>query len=209
MIGIRDKAKVLDELGDKVLEALAASVTGARRDFLRYQATLPEFAAQASSRGSANWIHDRLWHHVRALLDDIDDVLLIDLGVTREVVLGGRYRIRMKRHHPPAQVATYPTQTAMHFMSQAQEQLVLEGLEQVSLIAGYVWFGDSAEIGPAVLSMRDGQDNVLWVHELPEADTAGAQPTVTTLPPLEEPEEAAIRARLTRLDDEALHLRQQ
>ncbi len=69
MIGIRDKATVLDELGDKVLEALAASVTGARRDFLRYQGTLPEFAAQASSRGSANWIHDRLWHHVRALLD--------------------------------------------------------------------------------------------------------------------------------------------
>lgn len=199
MIDIRDKARVLDELGDKVLEALAASVTGARRDFLRYQTTLPDFAAQASSRGSANWIHDRLWHHVRALLDDVDDVLLIDLGVTREVVLGGRYRIRMKRHHPPAQVATYPTQTAMHFMSQAPEQLVLEGLEQVNLIAGYVWFGDSAEIGTAVLSLRDGQDNVLWVHELPETDLDRSANVATPLPPRDEHENTQVRLRLERL----------
>lgn len=199
MIGIRDKARVLDELGDKVLEALAASVTGARKDFLRYQATLPDFAAQASSRGSANWIHDRLWHHVRALLDDVDEVFLIDLGVTREVVLGGRYRIRMKRHHPPAQVATYPTQTAMDFMSQAPEQLVLEGLEQVNLIAGYVWFGDSAEIGPAVLSMRDGQDNVLWIHVLPETGIDRSANVATPLPPRHEHENTQVRLRLERL----------
>lgn len=199
MIGIRGKARVLDELGDKVLEALAASVTGARRDFLRYQAALPDFAAQASSRGSANWIHDRLWHHVRALLDDVDDVLLIDLGVTREIVLGGRYRIRMKRHRPPAQVATYPTQTAMDFMSQAPQQLVLDGLEQVNLIAGYVWFGDSSEIGPAVLSMRDGQDNVLWVHELPETDLGRSSNVATPLPPRDEHANTQVRLRLERL----------
>lgn len=202
MIGIRDKARVLDELGDKVLEALAASVTGARRDLLRYQATLPDFAAQASSRGSANWIHDRLWHHVRALLDDVDDVLLIDLGVTREVVLGGRYRIRMKRHHPPAQVATYPTPTAMDFMSQTPEQLVLEGLELVNLIAGYVWFGDSSEIGPAVLSMRDGQDNVLWVHVLPETGIDRSANVTTPLPPRDEHENTQVRLRLERLRDD-------
>ena len=199
MNGLRDKARVLDELGDKMLEALAASVAGARTDYLRYQVTLPDFAAQASSRGSANWIHDRLWHHVRALLADVDDVLLIDLGVTREIVLAGRYRIRMKRHRPPAQVATYPTQTAMDFMSQAPEQLVLEGLDQVNLIAGYVWLGDSSEIGPAVLSMRDGQDNVLWVHELPEASTGRSASVVTPLPPRDEHERTQVHLRLERL----------
>jgi hypothetical protein len=199
MISVRDMTKVLDELGDKVLGALASSVADTRADFLRYQTTFPDFAAQASSRGSANWIHDRLWHHVRTLLDEVDDVLLIDLGATREIVLGGRYRIRMKRHHPPAQVATYPTQTAMDFMSQVPEQLVLEGLEQVNLIAGYVWFSDSSEIGPAVLSMRDGQDNVLWVHELPETGIDRPANVATPLPPRDEHEATQVRLRLERL----------
>ncbi len=196
MTGIRDKARVLDELGDKLLEALASSVANARADFQRYQSALPEFVAQASGRGLANWIHDRLWYHVCALLDDADSIFLIEHGTTREIVCGDRYRIRMKRHKPPAQIATYPTQAALNFMRQAPEQLVLDGFEQINLISGYVWMDESAEIGPAVVSMRDGQDNVLWVHELPEAGDAAA---VTPMPPRDDHEYTQVRARLERL----------
>ena len=196
MIGIRDKARILDELGDKLLGALASSVTEARADFLRYQSTLPEFAAQASQRGLANWIHDRLWYHISALLDDADGVFLIEHGATREIVLGDRYRIRMKRHKPPAQVAFYPSQAALGFMRQAPEQLVLDGIEQINLISGYVWIDDSSEIGPAVVSMRDGKDNVLWIWELPET---GATTSVTSLPPRDDPVETEVRARIKRL----------
>lgn len=193
---VRDKARILDDLGDKMLDALALSVTRARADFQQYQATLPEFVIQASARGRANWIHDRLWHHISTLLDDTDDVFLIDLGATREIVLGDRYRIRMKSHKPPSRVASYPTQAALAFMQQAPEQLVLDGLEQIRLIGGYEWMDETSVIGPAVLSMRDGQDNVLWVHELSEPGTTTA---VTPLPPRDDPEATKVRARIRRL----------
>ncbi|WP_428121706.1 hypothetical protein [Candidatus Poriferisodalis sp.] len=206
MTGIRDKARVLDELGDKLLEALASSVANTRADFQRYLSALPEFVAQASARGLANWIHDRLWYQVCALLGDADSVFLVEHGTTREIVSGDRYRIRVKRHHPPAQVASYPTQTAMDFMSQAPEQLVLEGLEQINLISGYVWIGESSEIGPAVVSMRDGRDDVLWVHELPET---GAGTSVTPLPPRDDLEDTQVRARLERLRREDPRSREQ
>lgn len=209
VIDIRDKARILDELGDKVLEAIAASVANARADYRHYQTSHPDFVAQASSRGLANWIHDRLWHHLSAFLSETDGVFLIERGATKEIVVGHRYRIRAKRHAPPAQVATYPTQTALAFLQQPPDDLVLAGLEEVHLIAGYVWLSERAEIGPPVLSLRDGQDNVQWIHEIPESGAAGAPASVTTLPPLDEPEESAVRSRLARLDRDTTHHQQQ
>lgn len=209
VIDIRDKARILDELGDKVLEAIAASVASARADYRQYQTSHPDFVAQASSRGLANWIHDRLWHHLSAFLSETDGVFLIERGATKEIVVGHRYRIRAKRHAPPAQVATYPTQTALAFLAQPPDDLVLAGLEEIHLIAGYVWLSESAEIGPPVLSLRDGQDNVQWVHEIPESGAAGAPASVTTLPPLDEPAESAVRSRLVRLNRDTTHQQQQ
>lgn len=209
VIDLRNKVRILDELGDKVLEAIAASVAKTRADYRLYQASHPDFVAQASSRGLANWIHDRLWHHLSAFLNEADGIFLVESGATREIVVGHRYRIRAKRHAPPAQTSTYPTQAALAFMHQPPDVLVLEGLAEIHLIAGYVWLSDSAEIGPPVLSLRDGQDNVLWVHELPESGTASAPASVTTLPPLDEPEESAVRSRLERLGGETLHHREQ
>lgn len=209
VIGIRDKARTLDDLGDKVLEAIAASVVNARADYRLYQTSHPDFVAQASSRGLANWIHDRLWHHLSALLSETDGIFLIERGATKEIVVGLRYRIRAKRHAPPAQVATYPTLSALAFLQQPPDDLVLAGLEEIHLIAGYVWLSERAEIGPPVLSLRDGQDNVQWIHEIPESGAAGAPASVTTLPPLDEPEESAVRSRLVRLDSDTAHHQQQ
>ncbi len=203
MNGTFDKELILDDLGDKVLEAIALSVARTREDFRRYQTMFPEFVAQASQRGLSNWIHDRLWRHLSELLADVDGVLLVESGATREIVYRDRYRIRMKRHKPPAQVATYPTQTALEFMNQAPEQLVLEGLEQINLIAGYEWIDDRAQIGHAVLSLRGGKDNVLWLYQLPEADAAGVTPSVTTLPPRSEPDDTQVRTEYVRRSNEA------
>ena len=129
-------------------------------------------------------------------MDDTDVVCLIDLGATREIVLGDRYRIRMKSHKPASRVASYPSHAALAFMQQAPEQLVLDGLEQIRLIGGYEWIDETSVIGPSVLSMRDGQDNVLWVHELPEPGTTTA---ATPLPPRDDPEATEVRARIRRL----------
>ena len=143
-------------------------------------------------------IHDWVWHHARRLLDSIDDVVCYEKGPFREVIVKDRYRMRVKRHRPPASVSTYLTQGAIDFMEQPDGQRVLEGMEQLRLISGYVWDEDADEIGPAVLSMRHGIKNVLWVHELPSAGAAAAR-----LPNRVGPAPSVVRSRLDDLVEEA------
>ena len=88
----------------------------------------------------------------------------------------------------------------MDFMGQPDGQRVLDGLEQLRLIAGYQWDADSDEMGPAVLSMRHGVKNVLWVHELPGAEMSAPQ-----FPRRVRPDAAVVRSRLAGMDDEAPH----
>ena len=199
---LRHKARVLEELGEKVLDAFAGAVDAARDDLREYRTTLPDIAAQSSPRGMANWIHDRIWSHACRLLDSVDDAVCYEKGPFREVIVQDRYRIRLKRHRPPAAVATYPTQGAMDFMEQPDGQRVLEGMEQLRLILGYVWDEDSGEMGPAVLSMRHGLKNVLWVHEL-----SSTERSATRLPGRERPTPSAVRSRLDDMVEEAQRIR--
>ena len=195
---LRHKARVLDELSEKVLDALVGAVDAARDDLHEYRTALPKIVAQASPRGMANWIHDRVWSHACRLLDPIEDAVCHEKGSSREIVVRGRYRLRLKRHRPPAMVATFPTQGAIDFMEQPDGQRVLEGMEQLRLIFGYVWDQDSDSMGPAVLSMRHGIKNVLWIHELPSL-RAEASP----LPSREGPAPSVVRARLDDMLEEA------
>ena len=199
---LRHKARVLEELGEKVLDAFAAAVDAARDDLREYRTIMPDIATQSSPRGMANWIHDRIWSHACRLLDSVDDAVCYEKGPFREVIVQGRYRIRLKRHRSPAAVATYPTQGAMDFMEQPDGQRVLEGMEQLRLILGYVWDEDSGEMGPAVLSMRHGIKNVLWVHEL--SSTEGS---ATPLPDRDGPTPFVVRSRLNDMVDEAHRIR--
>ena len=200
---LRHKARVFEELGEKVVEGLIGAIDAARDDLHRYREILPDVALQSSARGMANWIHDRVWHHACRLLDSIDDVVCYEKGPFREIIVKDRYRIRLKRHRPPAMVATYPTQGAIDFMEQPDGQRVLEGMEQLRLIFGYVWDQDSGAMGPAVLSMRHGVKNVLWVHELPSS-RAGAAP----LPNREGPAPSVVRSRLGDMVEAAQRFRQ-
>lgn len=111
--------------------------------------------------------------------------------------------MRLKRHRPPAAVATYPTQGALGFMEQPDGQLVLAGMEQLRLICGYVWDEDSGEMGPAVLSMRHGIENVLWVHEMSSTEGSAAP-----LRGREGPTPAVVRSRLDGMVAEARRRRQ-
>ncbi len=197
MRSLRQKARVLDELGEKVLDGFAAAVEEARRDLATYRESLPEVAAQSSARGLANWIHDRVWHHTCQLLDSVDGVVLYEKGVVREIIVNDRYRLRVKRHRAPAAVSTYPTQGAMDFMEQPDGQFVLAGMEQLRLIVGYEWDADRGEMGPAVLSMRHGIENVLWVHELTSAHLSAPQ-----LPRRVAPAAAVVRSRLAGMGDD-------
>lgn len=192
----QDSDAVLDGLGDKFLTALREAVSATRRDLHEYRSAFPAFVAESSSRGLANWIHDRLWNHLVVLLDDVHGVFFVEKGVTREINVGVNYRIRIKRHRGEAEVSTYPTQAALEFLDQPPAAPTLPGLADVHLIGGYQWIADSNEIGPAILSCRDGKDNVLWTREFGDPEAAGSATALAdrTLPP-----GATIRDR--RVDD--------
>jgi len=163
---LRQKAWVINELGDKVLDALSQAVDATREDFRQYESQHPDWVAQSSPSGLANWIHDRMFHNARHLLQEVDDVVFHTKGSIREIIINDRFRLRLKRHRKPASVATYPTQGALDFMNQPLVDEILADMEQVHLIAGYIWDDDARVIGFPILSMRDGLENVLWVHEL-------------------------------------------
>ena len=56
---------------------------------------------------------------------------------------------------------------------------------------------DRAEVGPAVLSMRHGIRNVLWVHEL-----AGAETRASQMPRRIAPDAAVVRSRVEVMGDD-------
>jgi hypothetical protein len=181
--------EALDQLGDKAVEVLSTSVAASREDLTEYREFRPIWVQQHSPRGLANWISDRLWAHVCTGLDDVDEVEAVEKGVIRELVLGSKLRLRIKRHHVDGAVSTYPTPMALEFMDQPTGQL--PGMETTHLIFGYEWDRDLAEIGPALLSLRDGQDNVSWKIELPGNDNAIA--LAPTTPDTEMPSAPTIR----------------
>lgn len=166
-----DVEEVLEDLGEKVKAACLSAVAKARTDLADYRSIRPEYLADASARGLANWIHDRIWAHLDGALEDVGEARVFEQGATREVIVDGvarTYRIRAKRHDVAGRVSTYPTQGALEFLDQPPAQLTFEGLEQAHLIVGYQWEADAHEIGPAVLSLRDGMDTVIWLTELEE-----------------------------------------
>lgn len=92
----------------------------------------------------------------------------VDSGPTREILVDDTYRLRIKRHDAHGRVTSYPTATANAFFEQLSLELQLDGGSEVRLVAGYRWMPEAREIGAAVLSYRDGVENLVWMVELPE-----------------------------------------
>lgn len=178
---------VLADLGDKVVEGIAAAVRDTRNDLTEYRRWRPSWVAQSSERGLANWIHDRMWVHLREHLEHLDECVFDDCEPERRFRVANRYHFRAKRHDVDGAVATYPTQGALEFMEQ---ELTLDGMEEVRLIGGYTWDREERKILQPVISLRDSLDNVIWVEPLPEPAGGAAAtplaPTDPTAPPLPE-----------------------
>ena len=199
---------VLDALGDKVIDSFAMAVDRAREDLASYRAMRPLWVAESSERGLAAWIHDRLWAHLEALLHNLPDVFMHSSEPTREVVVSERFRVRVKRHDILGSVSSYPTQGALEFFAQPTVA-AFDGMEQVHLIAGYCWTRDMRDIGEAVLSLRDGRDNIVWLIELNSRAAAAsmvARPAVTPtpiIPTVEIPRAPMIEIVQPRSDNES------
>jgi hypothetical protein len=184
MVTYPDSDLVLASLGDKVVDAFTNAVALAREDLSTYRLSNPLWVAEHSERGLAGWIHDRLWARLVELLSDNPDVFLHESGPTRDVIVSDHFRIRVKRHDSEGNVASYPTQGAIQFFAQP-DMPAFEGLDQVHLIVGYCWTSDLRDMGAAVLSLRDGKDNVIWLTDL-DARATGLSIT-TVQPPVNPP----------------------
>ncbi|MGY3515095.1 hypothetical protein ACVMYR_02130 [Micromonospora sp. PTRAS2] len=166
--------QVLEDLGDKVITGMGRAAQAARGDLLKYRRENPLWVADSTERGLANWIHDRLWTHLVGELDHLSEVYVHDKEPSRELWVGVRYRLRIKRHGQSGEISTYPTLAAMSFFTQGQE--AFEGLEVIRLCAGYIWEKEERDMGEAVLSLRASRDKVIWCRPLPfagEARTGG------------------------------------
>ncbi len=174
--------EVLHDLGDKVVGALVDATRPARADLAEYRDAFPSWVADSSDRGLSNWIHDRLWAHLRRGLTDIDSVELVDQGVIREVAVGLRYRARVKRHTGRDRIRSYPTKSAVAFWAQSDS---LEGLEEVRLGFGYRWDPEERVIGSTIVSLRDGLDkDAVWAVEV-DAESSGVAGTEITWTPVD------------------------
>ncbi len=171
---------VIDDLGDKVAQGLALMVARTRADLTLYRQTFPGWVANSTDRGLLNWCHDQAWAHAVVIFDGVREVSFVDRPPTRELFVGTRYRLRVKKHDIDGAIATYLTQGALDFLE--QEPATLDGLEEIRLIAGYGWDPELREIGAAVISLRDGHDKVIWKHELDEP-TGGVTTTTTPIWP--------------------------
>ena len=180
--------EVIDDLGDKVVGAITDANQAARADLAEYRGVFPQWVADHTDRGLSNWIHDRLWVHLRRGLTDVDSIELADDGIKREVFVGSRYRARVKRHSNGSRIRSYPTRAAAAFWTQTD---TLEGMEEVRLGFGYRWDPEERAIGNAIVSLRDGLDkDAIWVVEFdPGAGEAGVPigwtPIEPTLPQID------------------------
>ena len=163
-------------IGDKIIDAITSAVALSKADLATYRSLHSAWVAQHSVRGLAAWIHDRVWYHLTVVLADLPDVVITDNGVLREFAVGPPteiIRFRVKRHDMDGDVSTYPTQLALDFLAQV-EGVLLPGFSELHLIAGYRWDRDERSMGAAVISLRDGLDDIKWEVDLAPAAPAGA-----------------------------------
>lgn len=82
---------------------------------------------------------------------------------------------RVKRHNESDRIRSYSTPSDLVFWSGAS--VTFEGFERVPLAVGYRWKRDTREIGSAVISYREGKNNVVWAYSI-DGGGAGAEPFV-------------------------------
>jgi len=58
-------------------------------------------------------------------------------------------------------------------------------MAEVRLVAGYRWDPDARDIGSAVISLRDGHKDLIWMHDLDEPADGSVVTTFPTVPSTE------------------------
>lgn len=169
------ESQVLSDLGDPLLQRLVEALDAARHDYRVYRDTHPDWAADETKRGSANWIHDRIWSHLRNELDGVDEVAFVDKEPNRQFSVRSTYVFRVKRHSDRDCVRSYPTGSALAFWSDTTPTLDVGDVHNLAL--GYRWDPDTRDFGETVISYRTEMSTPHWVVELHRGDEAKAPVT--------------------------------
>jgi hypothetical protein len=191
---------VVSELGDKVVDAIVHAVNVGKEKFALYRKQHPDWAADNAARTIADLIHDWMWADVKQQLDSLPHVNLVDKDPRREIAVQVHseerlsYLLRIKLHHLDGQTSSYQTQTVIDFEMQGVNE-TFPGWGEVRLEAGYEWDKNTRTMGAPVISLRNGRNKILWVHQLPDAGAPSAGATVSrptgpgtpTLPAVEVP----------------------
>lgn len=159
-----DRDEVLEELGPDFINAYIQSVDNARDDYKELREWNTDWVPGYAVRTVASFIHDRIWSHLLQLTSEFKHVSVIDNDPTREVYVGTKYKIRIKRHSEKDKIANAATKSTQQFWSPGT--LTLDGMEEIRLALGYVWDPELREIQEPVLSFRIAVDDPLWSVKL-------------------------------------------
>lgn len=184
MFSPRDSQAVLDDLGDKLPYAVMRATDLARQDYAKLRATFPDWMPRFFERDAANVIHSRIWAHLEDELDSADGIECVSREPHRQINVqaptGRMYTMRVKRHGLRDRIRSYPTLSDVRFWSGGFQQDAIEGLERINLAVGYRWDTYTREIGPAVISYREGKNNVFWAVTIEEGHAGGTGPFTYT-----------------------------
>nr|BAM76244.1 hypothetical protein [Janibacter sp. TYM3221] len=169
MIHPDNSHEVLAAIGQDNLNRLGRAVRATRDDLAEYRRALPRLAARHTNRGLLNWIHDQYFANVVATFEEVNDRSIRDKEPIRELYLGSVFRFRFKAHDANDGVSSYPTPAFEQFATQGS----LEALQEVRLIAGYRWDKEAGQIEEAVVTLRDGKNDVRWSIVLDEGEELG------------------------------------
>ena len=64
--------------------------------------------ATSSPRGLDDWVYGFVVYRVVSEVSDQGKLVVVLKGLLREIVVGGKFRIRIKRHFKESRVETYP-----------------------------------------------------------------------------------------------------
>lgn len=155
--------EVIAELGSDIVNNFVNAIDEAREEYESVRQSIPTSIVAFSARTTANVIHDLIWKHLKIRLATNSSVEVIDKEPNQELVISGRFQIRIKRHTDSDRIATYPTDAAMDFWGVSE---ALPGFERYSLALGYYWDKETRVFGDAVISFRESLNKPIWAIRL-------------------------------------------
>ena len=169
-----DPDEVRISLGAEVLDGFTTLLERTKADLELYRNDHPVFVSDATKRGLANWIHDRMRVHAIDVFNSTTGVVVLDkepkfeLYFFRDTVT---YRVRLKKQDAIGGISNYPTDGALDFITQPEGDLFAElGLTEVNLCIGYEWDEFTHDMLSGLISLHDGSfRDAVWVCELPQA----------------------------------------